>query len=396
MNPRNWLVVGTLPLVLGITAPNWTPSRLWGSAISDSSGQDPQAAPKREVNVDPLAGLSDIQDILDLIDDRYVEIPDMDKVINGGIQSALEKSHPFNSWLTPSDLKEEDSGSASVGMTLVKRGIYASILSVVPGGPADRAGLRPGEVIRRLNGLSLNKMSAWKMQRLTRGAAGTELEVQRYPKDAVEPVKTVLKLENLRVPPLALQTTSRGALISLPDLKPGRDKEFSMLLGRVTPQQTLVIDLRNNSEGSMEVGLAIANLLCHEGVFATIRSPRKPDVILSLAPSSPRPALKLIVLQDTSTSGVAELLAASLKRQGKAKNWGGLTAGLGVALGRVPLSQGGALELVMERWTGAGLEKLDQTGVSVDKPVKDFGPPERLLDFVLDQLSDASPGSKAS
>ena len=166
MNPRNWLVLGTLPIVLGVTTPYWSPMRQWSTTATAATLQDPSATQKNEVNLDQLAGLADIQDILDLMNDRYVEIPNMELVINGGIQSALEKSHPFNSWLSATDLQEEDPGVASVGMTLIKRGIYASVLAVVPGGPADRAGIRPGEVIRRLNGLSLNKMSAWKMQRL--------------------------------------------------------------------------------------------------------------------------------------------------------------------------------------------------------------------------------------
>jgi len=396
MNPRNWLVLGTLPIVLGVTTPLWSPLPPWSSSASTATLQDPKAASKKEVNLDQLAGLSDLQDILDLINDRYVEVPDMELVIKGGIQSALERSHPFNSWLNASDLAEEDPGGASAGMTLIKRGIYASVLTVVPGGPADRAGLRPGEVIRRLNGLSLNKISAWKMQRLTRGPEGTEIEVQRYPKDTVEPVKTILKLETIKFPPLGFQTSSRGSLITLSDLRAGRDKEFNTLLARLSPNQPLILDLRNNSEGTMEVALNIANLLCSEGLFATLRSTNKPNVNLTLTPSSPRPSMKLIVLQDSSTSGVAELLASALKRHGKAKTWGSQTAGLGVALGRIPLSQGGALEIVMERWTGAGREEVDQTGVKADKPIKDFGPQDRLIDFILDTLNDTVQGSKAS
>ena len=121
MNPRNWLVLGTLPIVLGVTTPYWSPMRQWSTTATASTLQDPSATQKNEVNLDQLAGLADIQDILDLMNDRYVEIPDMELVINGGIQSALEKSHPFNSWLSATDLKEEDPGVASVGMTLIKR-----------------------------------------------------------------------------------------------------------------------------------------------------------------------------------------------------------------------------------------------------------------------------------
>ncbi len=396
MNPRNWLVLGTLPIILGVTTPYWSSTRKWSTPATAVNPQDPTTTKKIDINRDELAGLTDIQDILELIDDRYVNSPNIELAINGGIQSALEKLHPFNSWLSISDLKEEDSGDASTGMTLVKRGIYATVLSVVPQGPADRAGIRPGEVIRRLNNQTLNNMSAWKMQRLMKGTNGTQLEVQRFPQDAVKAEKTILKLEVIPNNPISLQTSPRGTLISLPDLKIGRDKEFENILARLKSSQTLILDLRNNSEGSIEVARNIADLLCSQGTFAIVRPNNKPELNLVINSSGTRGSMKLIVLQDASTSGVAELLASALKRLGKAKILGSRTAGLGVALARVPLSQGGALELVSERWTGAGLEKLDQTGVNVDQPIKDFGSRERLLDFILDNLEASARGIKGS
>lgn len=83
MNPRNWLILVTLPIVLGVTTPYWSPMRQWSTTATAATLQDPSATQKNEVNLDQLAGLADIQDILDLINDRYVEVPDMELVING-------------------------------------------------------------------------------------------------------------------------------------------------------------------------------------------------------------------------------------------------------------------------------------------------------------------------
>jgi len=58
------------------------------------------------------------------------------------VQAVLERSHPLNAYLTAEDLRLPDPGPAEAGLVVVKRGIYATVLAVVPGGPAAKAGIQ--------------------------------------------------------------------------------------------------------------------------------------------------------------------------------------------------------------------------------------------------------------
>ena len=121
MHARSWLSVLSLPLVAAFTLPVLQQA----NPPSHSATVDAKAAPQ-----DPLAGLSDIQDVLSLVQQNYVDPPDMEKVVWGGVQAVLERSHPLNSYLTAEDLRLPDPGPAEAGLVVVKRSIYATASTV--------------------------------------------------------------------------------------------------------------------------------------------------------------------------------------------------------------------------------------------------------------------------
>ena len=169
MHQRSWLSLLTLPLVAAFTYP------VMFQPVQDAPRLTAQVAAQ-----DPLAGLSDIQDVLTLVRDNYVDKPDMEKVISGGIQGVLERAHPLNSYLTAEDLHLPDPGPAGVGITVVKRQIYAQIVAVVPDSPAAKAGFQVSDMVRKLDGESIGPMSAWTLERRLRGPVGSELTLLRY------------------------------------------------------------------------------------------------------------------------------------------------------------------------------------------------------------------------
>lgn len=378
MHARTWLSALSLPLVAVFT---------WPSASQKLPAAD--GAKTATPAQDPLAGMTDIATILELVQANYVDRPDMPKVIGGGIQAALERAHPLNSLLTPEDLRAGDPGPATAGMTVVKRGIYAQVLAVVPGGPADLAGVQIGDVIRRVNDEPIGPLSSWRLDRMLRGTAGTKVALFRYAAATADLGKVEVALQVPKVRAITARTTDQGTLLTLPDLKAGRAAELKAAILKLDHAKPLILDLRDDTEGSLSEAAAIAGLFTGAGPFATIQDAGKPDRAVAIQASGLQPFKELVVIQGPSTLGASEALSSCLKKTG-ATLVGERTPGLGVALTRLPLRDGGAVELVTERWIGDGGEKLDRQGVTPNRALK-LGPKDDPIQSVLAALATPAP-----
>ncbi len=357
MHARTWLSALSLPLVAVFTVP----------VLQQGNPPKPQATSAKVLPQDPLAGLSDIQDVLALVQQNYVDPPDMEKVVSGGVQAVLERSNPLNSYLTAEDLRLPDPGPAEAGLIVVKRGIYATVVAVIPGGTAAKAGIQAGDVIRKVDGDSVGRLSAWALERRLRGTDGSSLDLYRY--NATGDLTKTTVLRTRITPGAVVLKQGQGALhVSLPDLAPGRAEELRRVLAAADRSQTLVLDLRQCLNGSLEEAAAVAGLLGAKGTFGTLQEAGKPGREIPVAGSG-TPFSRLALLTGRSTLGAPEVLVACLKKGG-AKTFGERTAGLAVERTRFALKQGGAVDLVSRRWLGLGGEKLDRQGVAPDQALR--------------------------
>lgn len=373
MHQRTWLSLISFPLVAVFTYPMVV---------------KPADPPKSVVKgtQDPLAGLSDIQDVLALVRDNYVDPPDLDKVIGGGIQGALERVHPLNAYLSPEDLRLGPAGPADPGITLIKRGIYAQIIAVQPGSPADQAELKPGDIIRKIDGQGIAPMSAWLLERKLKGAEGSSITLLRYASSNAE-LKTVsLKRELPKPLSIKVCKSEKAHHLILPDLEMGRALELKQLLSGLEPTLPVVLDLRRCMGGNLkEVALMAGFLIGPSAPLVTLQEPQKADHVLLTEGEKDFSHARLVLVTGHGTLGVPEVLCASLKKKGVAVV-GDTTGGLGVERKRVLLKQGGAVELVYRRFLGPDGEKLDRQGVVPSYLLKGLKFEEDILTKVLDIL----------
>jgi carboxyl-terminal processing protease len=376
MHARTWLALASIPLVGVFSLPVLQPQGVLKPKASTTSQ-------------DPLAGLADIQDVLGLVQQNYVDSPDMERVVGGGIQAVLERAHPLNSLLTAEDLRAGDPGPADAGFRYVKRGsggLYAQVTAVVPGGPAAQAGLLVGDVIRKVDGESVGLISTFQLERRLKGAEGSTLVLSKYT-TAGELTKVTVTRRKLQSAPLAL-VPEKGALrVALTDLRPGRAAELSKLLEGKDRAQTLVLDLRGAFEGSYDEALKMATLLAPGAAFATYQEPGHPDQVQTVPAGPGLGFARLGVMLGASTQGPAEVLAACLKKAG-AHVVGERSLGLALTRTRIPLRQGGGVEIVHGRWMGAGGEKLDRQGVVPSQIVRAQKPEEDVLPRLLEAIQN--------
>jgi carboxyl-terminal processing protease len=367
------------------------------------ASREPRPAARQEAKPtaqDPLAGLADIQDVLGIVRDNYVDRPDMEKVVQGGLLATLERAHPLNAYLSPEDLRLPDPGPADVGLKVVKRGIYAQVVAVRPGSPAAESGFQTGDVIRRINGESLKDVSAWALERLLRGSEGSEVTLLRYASGATS--STQVKLFRARPArlPLAVRRDDKALVVSLPDLESGRAEELKAALAGADPKLPLVLDLRVCMGGDLaEAAKAAGCFTAQPAPVATVQEAggREGEVKETAVAAAPAglPALpRAAVLVGPGTWGAPEALASGLKKLG-IPVYGERTAGLGVERSRILLRRGGAVEIVTRRWVGAGGEKLDRAGLEPTTVLRGLKATEDPLPNLL-PLLEAKPDPKAA
>src|SRR3984885_8197423 len=122
-----------------------------------SAASEPQDGAYRQINV--------YSEVLRHIQSDYVEDPNIGSVTNGALRGLLESLDADSSYLTPADYKAykadkaKNEGKAQVGINVSKRYGYATVISVVPGSPADKVGLIDGDILEAINGTDTRDLS---------------------------------------------------------------------------------------------------------------------------------------------------------------------------------------------------------------------------------------------
>src|ERR1700748_1256772 len=119
-----------------------------------NAATEPQDGAYRQINV--------YSEVLWHIQTDYVTDPNIGAVTNGALRGLLESLDADSSYLSPDDYKaykEDKSGKAQVGINVSKRYGYATVVSVVPGSAADKAGLVDGDILEAIEGQDTRNIS---------------------------------------------------------------------------------------------------------------------------------------------------------------------------------------------------------------------------------------------
>src|ERR1700689_4505002 len=144
-------------------------------------------------------------EVLRHIQTDYVEDPTIDAVTNGALRGLLESLDADSSYLTPADYKTykaDKGGKAQVGINVSKRYGYATVVSVVPGSPADKANLNDGDIIEGIGTQDSRDLSLAMIQIMMEGAPGSELQLTVIRRGKADPDKVVLNRVAVSEPPV--------------------------------------------------------------------------------------------------------------------------------------------------------------------------------------------------
>src|SRR5580765_6434236 len=302
---------------------------------------------------------------------EYVEEPNMSTVTNGALHGLLESLDADSSYLSPSEYKvfkqKKTDGKASIGATVSKRFGYAAIISVLPGGPADKAGLNSGDIIETVEGLSTHDLSLAAVKNHLVGEPGSRLELTIIRTRKIEPQKITV-VRDVVAPPAVTETlgADNTGVIKALVLTKGKAAEIAEKIKSLQKKgaKKLVLDLRNNSEGDEEEGVAVANLFLSKGTIATLQGQKFDKVTYTADPQKKITDLPLAVLVNRGTAGAAELVASAILDNVRGDVLGDKTFGEGSVQKLIEVPDGSALILSVAKYYTSNGKVIQDTGIT--------------------------------
>ncbi len=317
-------------------------------------------------------------EVLQKIQQDYVDEPNMHLVTAGALHGLLESLDPASSYLTPREYTEYKQKIASPntgdsGLTLSKRYGYIIVVSVLPDSPAQKAGIHSGDIFESLAGFTTREMSVGQAMNLLQGAPGGGVKVGVIRRGKSEPENVDIVREKLAPAKIVSQKTDPDVLaLRLTSLEAGRADEVRARLVDAEKQgiHKVILDLRNNGRGPISEGLAIAKLFISSGNLATLRGqtvsaktfPAEPNKVLWKGPIS--------VLIDGTTSGASEVLAAAIVNNHRGDVVGERSFGLASEQKLITIEDGAALILTVANYYNADGKSILEEGVTPTEVVR--------------------------
>ena len=311
-------------------------------------------------------------EVLRHIQTDYVEDPNIDAVTNGALRGLLESLDADSSYLTPADYKTykaDKGGKAQVGINVSKRYGYATVVSVVPGSPADKANLNDGDIIEAIGNKDTRDISLAMIQLMLQGAPGSELTVAVIRPRKAEPEKVVMSRVVVSQPAVSETMYENSSILYL---KPGaldhdHVQQLEVKLKSMTKagNKKILLDLRDVAAGDMTEATHLANLLLKTGTIASLEGQKVAKQTFSADPAKTVNATApLVVLVNRGTAGPGELVAAAMADNKRGDLVGEKTFGEGAQQKTFELPDGAALILSVAKYQSPLGKKFQDDAVT--------------------------------
>jgi carboxyl-terminal processing protease len=310
-------------------------------------------------------------EVLSRVRSEYVEDPNLPTVTDGALHGLLESLDSNSSYLNAKQYaayKERKTGAkAEIGAAVSKRFGYASIVSVIPGGPADKVGLQDTDILEAIDGKSTREMSLAEIRSLLSGDPGASVNLSVVRAQRAEPQKVVVTRDVISVPS-AKEKMLQDEIgeIKVDVLAKGKSQEIANKIKSLQREgaKKLLLDLRDCAEGDETEGIATANLFLNHGTITYLQGQKYPRQAFNAEPSKTVTTLPLVVLVNKGTAGPAEIVAAAILDNARGDIVGDKTFGDGSVQKLIELPDGGALILSVAKYYSPEGKAIQDTAVT--------------------------------
>ncbi len=312
-------------------------------------------------------------------EEYYGEIPAPQTVVYGAIRGALQTlNDPYTSFIEPriARIIQEDASGQFEGigaLVRMNRDNKLEIVRTFEGSPAQKAGLRAGDLVVKVNGQSIVGYSIYEAIALIRGPAGTPVTLTIERPGQRDPLEVTVTRARITIPVVEDRMLPEGiAYIQLFDFSAQATRQLQERLKALLAQNPrgLILDLRDNPGGFLDQAIQVADLFLDEGVIAYERTKDGEERVFRSKSGDIAERIPMVVLVNAGSASASEIVAGALQDRGRARLVGERTFGKGSVQLSHTLSDGSELRVTIARWFTPNNRAIHGQGLNPDIEVK--------------------------
>ena len=338
---------------------------------ADPTPDTEQALPARL----PLNELRVFAEAFDRVSSAYVEEIDDRTLLENAIKGMLSQLDPHSAYLDRdsfSDLQEDTTGNyGGVGLEVSMEDGFIRIISPMDGTPAEKAGVKPGDLIVQLNDQPIKGMSLGDAIDAMRGEPGSTVRLTLIREGTAKPFEVSLTREIIAVASVRQRVLDPGyGYIRIAQFQSNTGTEVEDAVTALTAEGKLlglVLDLRNNPGGILQSAVAVSDVFIDDGliVYTAGRLPNS-DMRFSASTPDATNGTPIVVLVNEGTASASEIVAGSLQDHHRAIIMGVNTFGKGSVQTILPLNNEKAIKLTTALYYTPNGRSIQAEGIVPD------------------------------
>ena len=293
-----------------------------------------------------------------------------------GMISALGDEH--SSYMDPETYKAANADLSGeyegIGAYVDTTTIFLTIISPMPDSPAERAGLHAGDQVIAIDGEDMTGINGELVRLKIIGPAGTHVRLTVTREGESEPLEFDIEREKIEVKSAAgKMLDSQVGYIELTTFGDRTSPELESALKDLMAQDPkgLILDLRNNGGGYLEVAVQATSQFMSDGVvlYEEYSDGRRQEY--NAYPGGKATEIPLIIIVNEGSASASEILAGALQDAGRAQLVGEVTYGKGLVQNWVPLTdEQGAVRITIAKWLTPNGRSIHEVGLTPDHIVE--------------------------
>ena len=339
----------------------------------------------------PLDTLRIFTEVFGKVKSDYVESVGDKKLLEDAIHGMLAGLDPHSSYLNPESFKEMRIGTegkfGGLGIEVTMENGFVKVVAPIDDTPAQRAGLKAGDLITRLDGTPVKGMTLNDAVKKMRGEPDTDITLTIVREGEPKPLEFVITRAVIRITSVKGQTLEPGyAYVRVSQFQAGTADALRRKISDLKKESNdklngLILDLRNNPGGVLNGAVSVSDMFLTDGVIVSTKGRLEDSQVKYTA--TPNDYLKdspMVVLVNGGSASASEIVAGALQDHGRAIIMGTKTFGKGSVQTILPINNGAALKITTARYYTPKDRSIQATGIIPDVVVEDLQVTKRETD----------------